>query len=183
MFNNATQAAVDAKFAKGSAKQTASRLMTIDYVKAGVAKAKALIAKKHDITADRVLKEYAKIGFTNMEDFTEDSDDGVCLRELPNISRDNMAAVKSVKITTTTERDGKGKPTRTHRTTQFELHSKTKALDALGKNLGIFEADNFQRGGAKTIADIFALIAGQRRTKIVDSVECVEKTLIQGATE
>ncbi len=145
MFKNATQAAIDAKYSKATARAIACRLLANVYIKAKIAKLKAELAEKLGVTAERVIGEMVKVGFTNMEDFTQDSDDGLTLKDLAGIGRDNMAAVESIKITTTTERDGKGKPTRTHRTTQFKLYSKLNALDSLGKHLGIFEKDNVQR--------------------------------------
>lgn len=157
MFQNGTQAAIEAGYKPSRASDQAMRLCRNEYVKAEIVRLKAILAAKHDITAERIVKEYAKVGFTNMEDFTQDSDDGLTLKDLASIGRDNMAAVESVKITTTTERDGRGRPMRTHRTTQFKLYSKLNALDALGKHLGIFEADNTQRG--QSIADIFAIMS------------------------
>lgn len=144
MFQNAAQAAVDAKFAVGSARQTASRLLTIDYVKVGIAKAKAVLAVKLDITAERVVAEFAKIGFVNVEDFTDEDGN---LKKISEIGRENMAAVSSIEVT-----KDKGK-----RTVKFRLHSKTKALDSLGKHLGIFAIDNLQRGSS--LADIAAIFA------------------------
>lgn len=159
---NATQAYIDTYETKNrnSARVQVCRVLAKPNVSIRLANMKAELAGELGITAERVVKEYAKVGFTNMEDFTQDSDDGLTLKELSKIGRDNMAAVESVRITTTTERDGKGKPTRTHRTSQFKLHSKLNALDALGKHLGIFGLDNLQKG--TTLADVAAIFAAAR---------------------
>jgi len=160
MFNNATQAAIDAGYKPKGAGRHALRLSKNAYIISEIARVKAELAQKHDVTAERVVAEHAKIAFNNMEDFSEDSDDGLTLKRLPDIGRDNMATVKSIKITTTTERDGRGKPTRTHRTTQFDLYDKQKSLDSLGKHLGIFGLDNLQKG--TTLADVAAIFAAAR---------------------
>jgi len=145
MFQNASKAAEDAKFAKGSARQTASRLLTIDYIKVEIAKAKAKLAKKFDVTAERTVGEFAKIAYVNIGDFVGEEGS---LKKIPDISRENMAAVQSIKFT------GVGKK----QTVELKLHSKPAALDALGRHLGIFGVDNLQK--ATSIADIFAVMMG-----------------------
>ena len=55
---NGAKAAKDTGFAKSSAKQTACRLLTIDYVKEEVARLQALFAEKAGMTVERVQQMY-----------------------------------------------------------------------------------------------------------------------------
>lgn len=170
MFNNATQAAIDAGYAKPGAGRQALRLSNNVYVKSEIARVKAVLARKYDVTAERVVAEYVKLGFTNMEDFTINTEDGLRLKPLSDIGRDNMAAVKSIKVLTKTEHIGRGKQKKSveHTTLQFELHDKHRSLDALGKHLGIFAIDNLQRG--TSLADIAAIFAAARSKQIESEV-------------
>lgn len=151
MFNNATQAAIDAGYMPKRACDTGIRLCKNLYVAKQIANRKAKLAKKHDITAERTVAEFARLGYVNMADFV---DDKCKLKTISEIGRDNMAAVQSITF------KGKGKSQRV----EFKLHSKTAALDALGKHLGIFGIDNLQKG--TSLADIAAIFAAAQKPQI-----------------
>ncbi len=56
--DNGAKAARDARFAPNSAKQTAKRLLTTDYVKAEISKLRAKLAKKAAYTIEQAELEY-----------------------------------------------------------------------------------------------------------------------------
>lgn len=120
------------------------------------------------ITERAVVEELAKCAFSNMQDFVEtDKDGNIVFKDFGELSREQMAAVESVKITkqTTTNKRGDKDYQTTH--TQFKLHSKPGTLEQLGKHLGIFREDNGQRN--QTIFDILAVVMGERRAKAIES--------------
>lgn len=57
-WQNQAKAARQAKFAISSARQTASRLLTYDYVKQAIAKKKAELAKKTGFTIEKAQEMY-----------------------------------------------------------------------------------------------------------------------------
>ena len=108
------------------------------------------------ITERKVVDELAKCAFSNMQDFvTTDEDGNIIFRDLEGLSREQMAAVESVKITkqTTTNRSGDKDYQTTH--TQFKLHSKPGTLEQLGRHLGLFEKDNEQKKQALQINVVY----------------------------
>lgn len=86
---------------------------------------KAERARRTGIAADRVVREYASIAFANIADIT----DGEQLLENP--SRDDMAAVASIKV----KRGSGGSDC------DVRMYDKLKALDMLGRHLGMFSGE------------------------------------------
>lgn len=116
------------------------------------------------LTERKVVEELAKCAFSNMQDFvTSDEDGNIIFRDLEGLSREQMAAVESVKITkqTTTNKRGDKDYQTTH--TQFKLHSKPGTLEQLGKHLGIFKEDNNQRRDVPLIIVIGADAENDRK--------------------
>lgn len=101
-------------------------ITTNNNVKARLAYKRAQLAKKADVTAERVIKEFAKVGFANIADFYDEKNE---LKPINAISKADMAAVDSI------EQERKGKTTKT----KFKLHSKIAALDKLANHLGMYQ--------------------------------------------
>lgn len=129
-------------------------LKTNQNIRKRLAYKRAQLAKRNEITQERIVKEFAKVGFANIADFYDDKDK---LKPLNGISRANLAAVSSI------EQEQKGRKT----TTKVKLHSKLQALDALGKHLGLYELDNEQKRAS--IFDTLAIV-GLRRKQVENRV-------------
>jgi phage terminase small subunit len=96
-------------------------------VAAAIEKAIAARSKRTRITADRVLREYARIAFADIRNFTTQSQPGATdLKSVAALSDDEAAAVVELSGTP----DGKG--------LKVKLHDKKQALDALARHLGLF---------------------------------------------
>ena len=134
---NATRAAKTAGYSEKTAKETGCENLTKPNVAAAIAKAQEARAQRTEITADKVLRELAKLGFSNMEDFASVDDKGSATLDLSDISRDQFAAV--TELTT----DSIGEITTR---TKIKLADKRANLELLGKHLGMFKpvggADN-----------------------------------------
>lgn len=124
---NATAAALRAGYSVKTARNAAEWIKESDPKKP---KLRALIdvklaerSRRTGITADRVLNELAKIAFVNPADVI-DVDSGTVLE---NAGRDDRAAIRSV----TVKRGNTDE-------TAVELYDKTRALELLGKHLGLF---------------------------------------------
>lgn len=121
---NGTQAAIRAKYAKGSAKVTASRLLTNVNVIEALAIAKQRRAERVEISQDAVVKELANLGFSNMLNFIKVDDEGKTELDLTRMTRDQAAALTQMTI-----EDGK---------TTIKVADKKAPLELLGKHLGMF---------------------------------------------
>lgn len=133
---NATQAAIRAGYSEKAAAAQASRLLTNAKISAAVAKGKAAMASKLDITAERVIAELAKIGFSNMADYITVGSNGDPFVDLSNLDRDKSAAIQE--ITVDDYVDGRGEDARDVKRVKFKLADKRAALVDLGKHLGLF---------------------------------------------
>jgi phage terminase small subunit len=114
-------------------------------------------AVRLDLTGDRVLQENARIAFSDIRRYVTWNHDGEATwRPSEDLTLDEAAAVKSF---TVTKRYDKGTLVSTE--SKLDLHAKQPALDAIAKHLGLFRADNEQKGAA-TIADLVraAALAG-----------------------
>ena len=142
--SNQTQAYIQAGYkAKGKAAEAhSSRLVRNGMVKAYLDKLRKAVTERTEIDATKVIKELAKLAFSNIEDYlTVDEDGETRLKNFDDIERNVLAAVESIKISTTKNKDD----SREYTTTQFKLCSKLNALEQLGKHLGIYDKDNTQR--------------------------------------
>lgn len=139
---NGTQAAIRAGYSTKTAKEQAARLLTNVNVQARVKELQGAIGKRLDITAEKVVQEFAKIGFSNIQDYIEVGNE---VMDLKTIEPEKAAAVESITTSVTEFGSGASAGTKTKRT--FKLHSKVSALENLGKHLGIFEKDNSQQAG------------------------------------
>ncbi len=92
------------------------------------------IAKRCQVSQDEWLKEWKKIGFSNITNYVEDDFSPKKLSEAKDTE-----VIKSVKRTVTTTETGDTKVT-----TELALHDKPNALINIGKHLGWYEKDNGQ---------------------------------------
>ena len=141
---NATQAAIRAGYSEKTAKQQACRLLAREDVQAAIQKEMNKRARRTEITADKVLEEYAKLGFSDVTDYLQvvtervlvghDKETGepisdisqfVLMKDTADIPPEKLAAISEVKQ----HKDG---------SISFKLHDKRGALDSIAKHLGMF---------------------------------------------
>lgn len=128
---NGTQAAIRAGYAKKYADIQAVQLLKNTKVSAYIKELQQKRQKRTDITADRVIKELAKIAFINADNFY--NDDGT-LKLLSELDSDTRGALRSYSIKTINLGDGLTEEVPVH-----SAHDKLKALEMLAKHLGILE--------------------------------------------
>lgn len=136
---NAKRAAIRAGYSQRSAEVTACRLLRNAKVRATVEKR----LEDHEIKADRVLAELAKIAFANMADYLTIGPDGSARIDFSKISRDEFAGIRELKVCA----GGGGKNGRKPSGFRLNLRHKVRALDLLGRYLGLFNGRD-QSGGA-----------------------------------
>lgn len=142
---NATQAAIRAGYSAKSAAEQASRLLINVKVAKAVEAAQAARSARTEITQDRVLKELAKLGFANMQDYMSVTQEGEPFADLSKLTRDQAAAITEFTVEDFTE--GRGDDARDVRRVKFKLADKRAALVDIGKHLGMFK-DKVELSGA-----------------------------------
>jgi phage terminase small subunit len=138
---NGTRAAERAGYSPRSASSTASALLTYPKVQEAIRQAKEELAAKVGITAERTLRERGALAYSDLRKiFDEDS----CPIP-PHLIPDDIApAIAAVDIDekTFTDKDGNSTHTKTYR---YKLWDKNRALEALDKHFGLYNADNKQK--------------------------------------
>jgi phage terminase small subunit len=134
---NATQAAIRAGYSPKTANEQGSRLLTNVSVRAYVDKEIAERSKRTGINQDRVIRELARLAFVNANSVIDM--DSATVKE--DASEDDTAAIASIKVKTTPFEDGEGVER------EIKLTDKLKALELLGKHLGMFK-DKVEVSGA-----------------------------------
>lgn len=169
---NAKQAAIRAGYSPKSANVTGTELLKRPAVISAIQRRQADIAAAMDITPERVLREWAIIAFADQADYIQVQDDGSAVVDLSQCDRERLRAISEIQVDE--YKDGNKRDAREVKRVKIRCHSKTQALEALSKHLGLFEADNKQRG-LEAFASFISGRIGDNATerKQVDSREVV----------
>jgi len=123
---NGTKAAIGAGFSEKTARTVAARLLAKVDIRQAIHEQRNCLVEKQRVTVARTLREYARIGFSDIRQLFNDKGKLLPISEWsPGVS----AAVQSLEITTLPS--GKGK------LTKLRLWPKTAALDTIAKHLGM----------------------------------------------
>ncbi len=125
---NATQAAKRAGYSARSAHTIGSRLLHMPAVKAALDRAIAARAARTQVTADNVVEQYRRIGFSDIRRFVRWDETGVTLRPHTSLGAEDAAAVAELR------------PVGDKGQVVLRLYDKRPALDALARHLGLFNA-------------------------------------------
>jgi phage terminase small subunit len=130
---NATQAAVRAGYSKKTARQTGAENLSKPYIQAEIAKKQQQAADEAGVDSKAVLEELQALGFSRITDYLSFDKNGVKLKTSAKLNDAQRAAIAEVTETTTRAKKG-----RKYKTRKFRLHSKTAALEMLGRHLKLF---------------------------------------------
>lgn len=121
-----------------TARTNGSKLLTNTNIKEYISKKQKEIEKRTEVTQDMVIKELAKIAFLDIRKlYTENGQ----LKNVADIDDDTAGAISSLE--TLEEYDGYGDDREKIGDTQkVKLLDKTKALELLGRHLGMFNDVN-----------------------------------------
>lgn len=122
---NATAAARRAGYSERTADRIGPELLGKNWVAAAIAAAQAERAERTQVTADRVLTELARIGLSDVRALFDDDGRLLPVAKLP---AHVAAAVSSVEVVSGS--DGA--------VTKIKLWDKPRALEMIGKHLGMF---------------------------------------------
>lgn len=112
-----------------------NKLLNLPHVRAYYESLRQKATERAEKSADDIIKELEKIAFSNIKDYLNVNEDGdVFLKGFSGIEADKLAAIESIKINSTRNKDD----SREYTTTQFKLCSKLGSLELLGKRFGLF---------------------------------------------
>jgi phage terminase small subunit len=138
---NATQAAIRSGYSPVTAQQIAAENLLKPVISGAIMKAMAERSRRTGITADRVIRELAKIGFANITDVVNMSE--VTVEDDAN--RDDTAAIHSIKARHIPTENGNIVER------EIKMYDKSKALEQLGRHLGIFNDKLRFEGGVQVV--------------------------------
>lgn len=127
---NATQAAIRAGYSAKTAEWIGPQLLGKTHVQERINSAQRERSARTGITADRVLKEIARVAFADPRSVMTWGPGGVALRESSELSDDEAAAVSEVSETWTDSGSGSRK---------VKLHDKVGALEKLARHVGLYD--------------------------------------------
>lgn len=134
---NATQAAIRAGYSESTANVQGSQNLVKLSIQSRIQELNKGRSEATGITQNRVLEEYAKIAFFDIRNvYTEH---GVLKPpgELADLEAGAIAGIKTFEVYAAGDKVGENK--------EVKVFDKLRALEALGKHLGIFDADNKQK--------------------------------------
>lgn len=133
---NATAAAKRAGYSEKTAYRTGADNLKKPQIAQAISEAQADRANRTQVTADRVVEELAKIGFSNLLDYFSVTSDGEPYVDLSSITRDQAAALAEIQVDDFV--DGRGEDARDVKRVRIKAADKLRALEQLGKHLGMF---------------------------------------------
>jgi phage terminase small subunit len=128
------QAAIRAGYRHAQAVDMAAQLLRRPDIVAEIDAEMRRRREKLQVTADRVLQEYAHIAFADLRNFFDWGPKGVALRPKAALSDADAAALAGVEL-----------PASNGRGAKLRFHDKKAALDALARHLGLFKAGNREK--------------------------------------
>lgn len=143
---NATQAAVRAGYSKKTAGRIGQENLQKPVIQESIKANMEKRSERTEVTADRVLKELAKVAFADLKDFVTWDDYGVKIINSDKVDGTMLAEISETINNTIlpngTEIEKKQR--------KVKPHDKMKALEMLGKHLGMFK-DNVNITGEMAI--------------------------------
>lgn len=133
--SNATQAAIRAGYSRSTAGAIGSENLTKPDIQRRIDALRAQIAKRNEVSVDRVVAELRQIAFGGMSRFITVDADGTPRVDLGRCTEEDLDLLQEI---TFFEQEGADGEKRTLRI-RIKPHSRLRALDALGRMLGMFD--------------------------------------------
>lgn len=129
---NATQAAIRAGYSENGANVQGSNLLSNINIQAWLSQRQSTIAKKVDLSLERVLAEYSKIGFFDIRKAFDEDGKMLPIHELDDDTAGGIAGIEIFE-----ETEGSGEETfKSGETKKIKIADKRSALDSICKVLG-----------------------------------------------
>ena len=130
--HNGTQAAIRAGYSEKTARAIASENLRKPAVAAEIARGRARLRKRLDVTAEKITDGLAEIAFSNMAEAIQNDGSLLPIEEWP---REFLAAAQDVRWKIPGRARAKAKGSKV---IKVKMQNKVKALEILAKRLGLF---------------------------------------------
>ena len=136
---NATKAAERAKYSKKTAYSIGQRLLKIVEVQRRIQKLKKKREERTQVTQDRVVRELALIGFSDLANYIDiDPNTGaIRAKGFEEMPAEESRALQSIKEDRVIKEDAKGDKVTVYDKVSFKTHDKIRALEILARHLGM----------------------------------------------
>jgi phage terminase small subunit len=141
---NITKAAIAAGCKERSAHAVGWKWFNKTEIRAEIEARLASTFDRYAVTSERIIRELAKIGFGNIDDFVAVQDDGSLAVDFGTATREQMASLKSIEMD---ERPIAGAAAGVRRT-KISLSDKRQALMDLAKIARMLPADRLEHSGS-----------------------------------
>ncbi len=132
-----TEAFIKAGYSVRSASSNAVRMMDKESVRAAIAREHAKIRQRHTKTADDLVAEYTRMGFTGMSRFMRISDDGAPVIDLTDCTPADLDLL--AEVTVESYQEGSREEPRRIKRIKIKPYDRYHALDKLADHLGLFK--------------------------------------------
>ena len=103
-----TEAFIKAGYSEKSASSNAVRMMEKESVRAAIVRERSMIRQRHTKTADDLVAEYTRLGFTGMSRFMRIGDDGTPVIDLSGCTAADLDLLAEVTVESYQEGSGEG---------------------------------------------------------------------------
>lgn len=160
---NATQAAIRAGYNKRTARAIGSENLTKPHIQAEIQRLMDERARQTEITAEDVIRELAKIGFSKITDFIEFGDIETMIEKAGSRKKQKQV----LKMKSSDEIDGSvvAEVRQTANGLTFKLYDKAKALELLGRHLGMFKDVHEHRGDKDNPIEVVSIYIPDNKRK------------------
>ena len=154
---NATQAAIRAGYSEKTAYSQGNRLLKNDEIQEAIKELEAAASKRTEVSKDMVIRELARVAFVDPRKLFDEEGRPKDIRFL---DPDTAAALSSVDIYEEFDYNGEDKELSGY-TKKYKWSDKLRALEMLGKHLGMFTDKVHVEGTVETGTDKLANILAQ----------------------
>lgn len=158
---NGTQAAIRAGYSEKGAATQAERLLRNAEVRSAVDAAITKVAEKAELTAERTLRELARLAFFDPRKLLNPDGSPKPLNELDD---DTAACLAGMDIMEEYEGSGEDRKFVGY-TKKYKIADKNSALDKAMKHLGLFERDNEQK--TNPLTELLKSLGGKSALPVV----------------
>ncbi len=137
-------AALDAGYSAKSADSIATQLLRDPKVSAFIQSRRTKQLSAVDVSAERILKELARIGFSDLRKAITWGRRSAAMVPSTEMEEDTALAIQSIKVKTKTTRykDAEGNDVETHMVElEPRMYGKLEALDKLARHAGLYKRD------------------------------------------
>lgn len=128
---NGTQAAIRAGYSPRTANEQAAELLAIPSIRAAVDEKLAALYARNELTVDRVLEEWRRIGFSDLRTFFRDDGN---LKSMKELTPEQGAALAGTEVIIKNAAAGDNHQDTVHK---IKLHDKVRVLEMMGKRFGL----------------------------------------------